>query len=104
TAAYATELCAPQHVALPIKFEVSWSETLDGYDFIGLVPEGAGEQRPKPGTRVGSRSSVRLTAPAEPGRYEVRYALVKGHKTMGSTTLEVTEADDIGISAPDQDV
>lgn len=93
---------APDEVTQGSRFDVSWSESLNSGDYIGLVSEGAAEGRPRTRIMVRSKSTGHLTAPAKPGRYEVRYVLGQGNKTMASQLIEVIEADAIEITAPKQ--
>ena len=80
---------APEHVITGAPFTVSWGANIDRYDRMTIVPAGA-----KDGTYgmyfdVGDKLEGQLTAPADPGLYEVRYMLRHGNKTLASTPLEV---------------
>jgi len=72
--AYALE--APAEVAASSAFEVTWSGPLTDGDFITLVEAGSQEVFERGATaRLSEGEPATLTAPAEPGEYEVRYVL-----------------------------
>src|SRR5699024_8743860 len=91
---------APDQVTQGSTFKITWSHVINPRDFVTIVPAGTEEGKHGDYLRVHDHSEGKLTAPAEPGLYEVRYVLVKGGLTQGSTSLEVTAAD-VTIDAPD---
>src|SRR5699024_9109235 len=95
------DVSAPDQVTQGSTFKITWSDVINPRDFVTIVPAGTEEGKHGDYLRVHDHSEGKLTAPAEPGLYEVRYVLVKGRLTQGKTTIEVTEAG-IDVSAPDQ--
>jgi len=73
------------------KFDVEWSPTINTRDYVAIVPVGA-----EPGTfgnyaKVGNNTTSKLTAPADPGLYELRYILNVDKLTVATRQIEVTE-------------
>ena len=75
------------------EFRVTWSSTIDGRDFITIVPLGADEGTLGTSIRASAGSPGDLEAPVQPGLYEVRYVLNEGRRTIATTTIEVVAAD-----------
>ena len=92
-------ITAPQQVTTGASFKVTWSASIHPEDYVTIVPVGAEEGKYTNYQRVRDVTENRLTAPAEPGLYEVRYVLREGGRTMASTPVEVVEAE-IGVAAP----
>ncbi len=90
---------APKQVTRGSTFAVSWSESVNGSDFITIVPADAKEDVRKNHTRVGDKLEGKLTAPAEVGLHQVRYVSDTTKRTLGSTPVEVIEAE-VSVSAP----
>jgi Ca-activated chloride channel family protein len=84
---------APKTVLAGSKFDVSWTGTVNPRDFVTIVPMGAEEGQSGNYQNVSDADTKALSAPADPGLYEVRYILREGRKTMASATVEVTEPD-----------
>lgn len=78
----AISVTAPEQAATGASFPVSWSETVSTSDYIGIVPLGADEGEFGDYIVVREAGEGRLTAPSEPGFYEVRYILREGSRTM----------------------
>ncbi|WIY52235.1 VWA domain-containing protein [Devosia sp. YIM 151766] len=95
------ELTAPASVTTGASFSVSWSASIHPEDYVTIVPAGADAGAYTNYQRVRSDTENRLTAPADPGLYEVRYVLREGGRTLASAPVEVVEAE-IGIAAPEQ--
>ncbi|MHA6688900.1 VWA domain-containing protein [Devosia sp. A449] len=95
------ELTAPAEVTTGASFAVAWSDTVDANDLVTIVPAGADEGSYATYVRVHDNRQDQLVAPAEPGLYEVRYILNEGRRTLGSTPVEVVEAE-VGVAAPEQ--
>src|SRR5699024_10818999 len=92
---------APETVVYGSNFEVSWSESLDKNDVMTVVPADTEDGKRAGGNqyfRVGDKTSGSLTAPADPGLYEVRY--LQGNKTLSSQAVEVVEQD-ITLEVPE---
>lgn len=95
------EMTAPAQVAQGSRFAVNWTGTIKDNDYIVIVPAGADETVPSDRALAGSNETLTLTAPQQPGHYEVRYILRKDGRTLGSVPLEVIETD-IQLDAPTQ--
>ncbi|HSH49268.1 MAG TPA: VWA domain-containing protein [Halomonas sp.] len=95
------EITAPEQTITGEQFTVSWSDSVATDDYYTVVPAGADEGKTGNRGLVRNKSEGSLTAPAEPGLYEVRYVLREGMKTLASAPLEVVEAE-LSISAPEQ--
>jgi len=82
-------LQVPEVVEVNTAFAVTWSGTNKPGDFIAIAPVGA------PGTdflaygRVGGGNSVGLTAPVQPGPFEVRYVDGANLSVLASAMIEV---------------
>jgi Ca-activated chloride channel homolog len=94
------DLEAPATVLAGSSFTVSWSSTIDGQDYVTIVPNGADEGTYTNYRRVRQDTENSLIAPAGSGLYEVRYVLNEGSRTLTSAPVEVIEAE-IAISAPE---
>lgn len=95
-----TSVSGPEKVTVGATFDVSWSTPVNDKDFINLVPVGAGEGSLGNYIRTKNKMEGSLTAPGEPGLYELRYMLEAGRKTLASTPVEVVSAE-IEINGPD---
>ncbi|HTM78088.1 MAG TPA: VWA domain-containing protein, partial [Devosia sp.] len=71
----AVGVVAPEQVTTGASFAVSWSASIHPNDFVTIVPTGADEGSYETYVRVHGNNQDKLTAPAEPGLYEVRYIL-----------------------------
>ncbi len=94
-------LTAPEQVTNGATFEFSWSGTINGQDFLTIVPMGADERTIESHLRAKDNSEGRLTAPGTPGLYELRYVLEEGRRVLASQTIEVVEAE-VTVSGPEQ--
>ena len=90
---------APEKAITGAAFDIAWDKTVNGDDFITIVPAGSDEGTRNNHIRARDDLSSKLTAPSEPGLYEVRYVLNQGKKTIGVASVEVVEAE-MGISGP----
>ena len=87
--AVAVRLEAPAEVAAGEGFEVVWSGPDASGDYVTIVAEGAREGAYLSYAYTRRGSPVRITAPADPGRYEVRYVAGQGNRTLGSIPIVV---------------
>jgi Ca-activated chloride channel family protein len=94
------EVTAPESVTAGTSLTVEWSDVVHPRDYVTVVEAGAPADAYTDYIRVGDDRSGSLPAPAEPGDYEVRYALQKSSQAIASTPLEVTEAE-TSVSAPE---
>ncbi|NUH63703.1 hypothetical protein HTT03_00025, partial [Sulfitobacter sp. S0837] len=92
-------ISGPETVTTGAAFEIEWGTPINPRDIITILPIGTKEGATGPYRRVGDQTTGQLTAPAEPGLYELRYILNEGAKTLATSPIEVVEAE-IGISAP----
>ncbi len=95
------ELSGPEQVTNGAAFDFTWTDAINGNDFITIVPAGADEGTVKSHIRVHDNDKGRLTAPGTPGLYELRYVAEDGRRTLASTSVEVVEAE-VGLSGPEQ--
>ncbi len=86
-------LTAPEVVRATAEFDVSWSNAINGRDFITIVPFGADEGELGASIRANQDSPGELEAPEEPGLYEIRYVLNEGRRTIAVVEIEVVAAD-----------
>ncbi|AWB34426.1 VWA domain-containing protein [Orrella marina] len=94
-------LRAPDAVNAGSRFQVGWSETIHQSDFVTIVPQGTLEGELGNRSRVGTREQGSLTAPAEPGAYEIRYVLHQGkQRTVGRLPIAVIQSD-VSLEAPE---
>ena len=91
---------APESAVIGSSFAISWqAPTQAPRDYVTIVPLGADEGTYTNYQRVQDKSEGSLRAPAEPGLYEVRYVRQEDGSTLGSTEIEIVEAD-VSVSAP----
>lgn len=91
SAGAAVSLQAPESVAAGADFQVIWSGAGDPRDFITLVPAGTEEGVYKSGYRYASASKVDMTAPDEPGDYELRFlSQTAPYETLARVAVTVT--------------
>ncbi len=95
------EIEAPEQVTTGTSFAVSWSASIHPEDYVTIVPAGAEAGTYTRYVRVRGDTENKLIAPPEPGLYEVRYVARDGGRTLGTTPVEVVEAE-MGIAAPEQ--
>jgi Ca-activated chloride channel family protein len=93
-------LQGPQTALAGSAFDVSWAGTVAKNDYITIVPMGADEGTYGKYILVRDKSKDELTAPADPGMYELRYILREGVKTMARATIEITEPE-VTVSGPE---
>jgi hypothetical protein len=94
--AVAATIDGPANVAPGATFELSWSGPNNGGDWLTIVASGAAPRAygsyidariGREDARTGSRSAT-LRAPAQPGRYELRY-VQQGRVVIGTRPIEV---------------
>ena len=85
-------LTAPASVPVGAAVEVAWQGAADPRDFITIVPVGEAEGR-YGGYSYTNKSPVTLTAPPQPGNYELRYlAAASPYPTLARVPLAVVDA------------
>ncbi|HEY9198667.1 MAG TPA: hypothetical protein VIR60_04805, partial [Gammaproteobacteria bacterium] len=82
-------LTAPASVAAGSEFEVSWTGPAYAQDFITIVAPDAEESAYLSYFDIRNEKPGKLTAPAEPGRYELRYVVGSGPRVIARTAIEV---------------
>ncbi|MEO0892970.1 MAG: VWA domain-containing protein [Pseudomonadota bacterium] len=88
--AAAVELTSPDQVVTGANFVIGWSPTINARDFLTIVPAGAPSNTIEGHIRARTDSEGQLTAPGEPGLYELRYVQEEGRGTVASRQIEVT--------------
>ncbi|HEX7001695.1 MAG TPA: VWA domain-containing protein [Trueperaceae bacterium] len=88
TAATAS-LTAPAEVAVGERFAVTWQGPAGPSDYITIVPAGAAEGAYLSYAYTAAGATVMLTAPDEPGDYEVRYVAGRSDSTLASVPITV---------------
>jgi hypothetical protein len=85
-------LTAPASAAVGAKVEVAWQGAADALDFITIVAAGAPEGR-YAAYEYARQSPVLLTAPNEPGDYEVRYlGAASPYPTLARAPITIVDA------------
>ena len=83
-------ISGPETITTGQKFDVTWTGAVHVQDYVSIVPAGSDEGVYGNYDVVRDRNETTLTAPADPGVYELRYILREGAKTLASTMIEVT--------------
>ncbi len=92
-------VAGPPTVITGAKFDVSWTGTVNAQDYVAIVPAGSDEGEFGTYLSVRDADTGELTAPADPGLYELRYILREGTKTLATSSIEVVQPE-ITITAP----
>lgn len=81
--------------------QIDWQGPSGSNEYITIVPAGAdeGSYGDYVYTRRGSSGTLSLTAPTEPGAYEVRYLSGSANRTLASTGFEIKAADAAMVAA-----
>jgi Ca-activated chloride channel family protein len=90
---------APAEVVAGSSFEVTWTGPNNPDDYLTIVETGAPEGSYRSYAYTSRGNPVTLTAPTEPGAYEVRYSSDSSRRTFASVPITVTGAD-IAVSGP----
>ncbi len=97
--AISASLGAPASVGAGSQFAVDWTGPDNDRDYLTIVPDGAREGSYDSYQYTRDGSPVTLTAPDEPGAYEVRYVTGQGDRTLASVPITVI-AVDATVTAP----
>ena len=89
SAEVATTVAPPSEVAAGARFQVAWTGPDASRDYVTIVPAGAPEGTYLSWTYTRNGSPATLTAPREPGAYEVRYVEGAGDRTLASAPITV---------------
>lgn len=90
---------APASVAAGAKFNVTWKGPNNARDFVTIVKSGTADKQYGPYAYTNKGTTLELTAPDQPGDYEVRYLTGQSYATLGSAKLAVT-ANSATLEAP----
>ena len=83
----------PERVRAETEMTLVWTGAIYPRDYITIVPAGASDGDYAAYIRVGSAEQGKMSAPSEPGLYEIRYVLERGNRVMARQALEVLAAD-----------
>ncbi|MHB8789945.1 MAG: VWA domain-containing protein [Desulfobulbaceae bacterium] len=87
--AVSAQVQAPASVNAAAKFEVSWQGPGNERDYLSVAKVGAPDDSYDNYAYTKSGNPIKLTAPAEPGSYEVRYIQGHGSKLLAKSPLMV---------------
>lgn len=82
---------APATVQTGASFTVGWAPTINRRDYVTIVPVGTDERAFGTYSAVTEKSDLKITAPAEPGLYELRYVLNVNRRTVAAREIELTD-------------
>ncbi|MFW6093467.1 MAG: vWA domain-containing protein, partial [Pseudomonadota bacterium] len=91
---------APETVTAGARFTVRWENPVQPRDYVTVVPADTPRDEYADYIRVKDDRSGTLTAPGEPGAYEVRYQLQASGRAVSSAPVAVVE-ESVSLSAPD---
>jgi Ca-activated chloride channel family protein len=86
---FTVTLDAPAEVTAGSTFEVTWTGPDGPTDYITIVPAGSPEGTYVSYAYTASGNPARLTAPSEPGPYEIWYASDRVDGTFGTRPIVV---------------
>ncbi len=89
----------PEKVGAGSLFEVKWTGPDNRADYITIVPEGADHRKYFSYAYTKHGSPGKLTAPDEPGAYEIRYVTAQTRTILAGTKITVSKAD-VTLKAP----
>ena len=97
--AVAASLQAPDEVAGGTAFDVAWEGPDNPGDIVTVAPVGADQAVMLSYTFTSFGNPARLTAPVDPGEYEVRYLAGSGGGVLSTRALRVAAAE-VSVTAP----
>ena len=83
-------LTAPQQVAAGVEFAVGWTGPDNRGDFVTVVKSAAGANENGHYQETERGPSLKITAPIEPGTYELRYVTGTSRTILARVPIEVT--------------
>lgn len=86
-------LSGPDRLRAGSELTVSWTGAIHPRDYVTIVPVGTKDGEYGSYRRVENATQRNMTAPEEPGAYEIRYHLEIGDRVMARHPLEVLAAD-----------
>lgn len=84
------ELSGPESVPAGAAFKVTWQGPDSKNDYIAIAKKGSHDAKRDEHSYTKSGNPVVITAPGEPGKYELRYVHSHSHKVIGRTDIEIT--------------
>jgi len=85
----AATVTTPPSVSAGAIFKVAWTGPNNALDFVTIVKSGTPERQYGPYAYTKQGATLELTAPDEPGSYEVRYLTGQTYATLGSAKISV---------------
>ncbi|MFT3685884.1 MAG: hypothetical protein QM783_13345 [Phycisphaerales bacterium] len=85
----AATLTAPEAVSAGAEFAVAWTGPDNAGDFVTIVRADAAASESKSYRQTSEGPSLRLTAPMEPGAYELRYVTGPSRTVLGRARIAV---------------
>lgn len=95
----AVSVSAPASAAAGSDIVIEWAGPDYKNDFVAVVEAGADEGAWINYTYTRDGSPLRLTAPLDPGQYEIRYVIDQDRKTLAAAPIEIT-AVSASLTAP----
>ena len=83
----------PDRLRASSDLTISWTGAIHPRDYVTIVPVGTAEGEYGDYRRIDSATQVKMTAPTEPGAYEIRYHLDIDNRVMARHPFEVLAAD-----------
>jgi len=80
---------APAEADVAVEFEVQWRGPAYPSDYISIARPDQGSGNYVNYTYTSKGSPLKVRAPSEPGRYEVRYIMGKGNILLAKTAIEI---------------
>ncbi|MEQ8432055.1 MAG: VWA domain-containing protein [Roseovarius sp.] len=93
-------LTGPEMVLTGEDFTAGWSPTINPNDYVTIVPTGAETGASASYVTVRDKSEGELSAPADPGFYELRYVLSVDKRTVATRAIEVA-APEVTLDIPE---
>ena len=93
-------LTGPEMVLTGEDFTAGWSPTINPNDYVTIVPTGAEAGASASYVTVRDKSEGELSAPSDPGFYELRYVLSVDKRTVATRAIEVA-APEVTLDVPE---
>lgn len=90
--AVSASVTASASAAIASAISIEWQGPNHPLDFITLVPVDSAEGNYDAYTYTSKGNPLTITAPAQPGNYEIRYLSGRGYKTLGRTAISITDS------------
>ncbi len=88
--AVSATITSPGTVSVGSAFDIQYTGPKNSGDFIAIVPKGSTNSNDHISYLYPEDNDTNLTAPADPGEYDIVYWLGSGKKEIGRTSLRVT--------------